>query len=194
MEKLTRASLLSLEEYAQQRSVFRQKVIDHKKNRQVPLGPHLTLYFEDQLTMQYQVQEMLRVERIFEAEGIAEELDVYNPLIPDGSNWKATMMLEYADVSQRQAALAQLVGVEEKVWVQVHGYDKVYALADEDLERSDANKTSAVHFMRFELTASMCAAAKQGAGLTMGVEHPDYTHTLNAVPENIAKSLVSDLD
>ena len=192
--KLTRSSLLSLEDYAAQRDDFRKKIIQHKKNRQVPLGDHLTLYFEDKLTMQYQVQEMLRAERIFEADGIEEELSVYNPLIPDGSNWKATMMLEYTDVAERQAALRRLVHIENKVWVEIHGFDKVYAVSDEDLERSDEDKTSAVHFLRFELTPSMCAAAKKGAAIRMGVDHENYRFSLDELAPNVSASLISDLN
>ncbi|HHO69252.1 MAG TPA: DUF3501 family protein, partial [Gammaproteobacteria bacterium] len=151
MQKLQRSDLFSLEKYAEVRDDFRQKVIAHKKNRRVPLGPMAALYFEDRLTMQYQVQEMLRIERIFEAAGIQEELDAYNPLIPDGSNWKATFMVEIADEAERRRRLAELIGIEDKVWVRVEGFDPVFAIADEDLERDTEDKTSSVHFMRFEL-------------------------------------------
>jgi hypothetical protein len=165
----------------------------HKNHRQVHLGDHVTLLFEDALTMQYQVQEMLRLERMFEPEQIQEELDVYNPLIPDGSNWKATMMIEYTDVAERQRKLAELTGIEDRVWVQVAGCDLVYAIADEDLDRATDEKTSAVHFMRFELTPQMIAELKQGAGLSMGIDHPSYQATLDPVPALIRVSLLQDL-
>ncbi|OGI58769.1 MAG: hypothetical protein A2V58_08325, partial [Candidatus Muproteobacteria bacterium RBG_19FT_COMBO_61_10] len=176
MQKLTRDKLYTLEKYAEVRNDFRAKVIAHKKNRQVHIGPHASLYFEDFLTMQYQVQEMLRAEKIFEAEGIAEELAAYNPLIPDGSNWKATFMLEYSDENERRAALARMQGIEDKVWVRVAGFDPVWAIADEDMERDNEEKTSAVHFLRFELTPDMIKAAKNGAAIGMGIDHPAYTH------------------
>ncbi len=191
--KLTRDDLYSLEQYAEQRPQFRARVMAHKKTRQVALGGHATLYFEDRLTMQYQVQEMLRAERIFEAAGIDEELAAYNPLIPDGSNWKATFMIEYEDVEERRAALASLKGVEDQVWVQVEGLDKVYAMADEDMEREDASKTSSVHFLRFELSAPMVAALKAGAGLRLGSDHPHLDCQVEVSPE-VRDSLVGDLD
>lgn len=172
MPKLTRDSLLSLEAYAKTRADFRAQVIAHKKNRQLNLDQNIALLFEDDLTIRYQVQEMLRSERIFEEEGILEELNAYNPLIPDGRNWKATMLLSYPDIEERKKKLAGLVGVEHKVWVQVAGYDKVYGIADEDLERSTDNKTSAVHFLRFELSDPMVIAIKAGAELTAGIDHP----------------------
>jgi len=174
MNKLSREDLFGLEEYSSKRVDYRAQVMAHKKDRKVHLGEHITLYFEDRMTMQYQIQEMLRAERIFEAEGIQEELDTYNPLIPDGSNWKATMMVEYSDEEERKQALARLIGVERKTWVQIDGYDKVYAIADEDLERETEEKTSAVHFLRFELTAEMVASLHSGAAIHMGVEHPNY--------------------
>lgn len=192
MSKLTPANLLSLEEYSKQRADFRSKVMAHKKNRQVHLGDHATLYFEDSLTMQYQVQEMLRIERIFEEEGINEELAAYNPLIPDGSNLKATFMVEYDDVEERKEALARLIGIENKVWIQVAGFDKVYPIANEDLERTTEEKTSSVHFLRFEFTPEMVAAAKQGADMAMGVEHENYYIEMNPVATNIRDSLVAD--
>jgi len=192
MSKLTPANLLSLEEYSKQRADFRSKVMAHKKNRQVHLGDHATLYFEDSLTMQYQVQEMLRIERIFEEEGINEELAAYNPLIPDGSNLKATFMVEYDDVEERKEALARLIGIENKVWIQVAGFDKVYPIANEDLERTTEEKTSSVHFLRFEFTPEMVAAAKQGADMAMGVEHENYYIEMNPVAANIRDSLVAD--
>ncbi len=192
MSKLTRDDLYSLEKYAEIRSDFRAKVMAHKKNRQVPIGPHATLYFEDRLTMQYQVQEMLRIEKIFEAADIEEELSAYNPLIPDGANWKATFMLEYGDVQERQQALAKMIGIEDQVWVQVEGHDRVFAIADEDLERTDADKTSAVHFLRFELGSDMVAALKAEAALAMGIYHPVYSHQA-ALAANVRNALVADL-
>jgi hypothetical protein len=193
MQKLTREDLYSLEQYAEQRSAFRDKVMAHKKNRRVPLGPHATLYFEDRLTIQYQVQEMLRVERIFEAAGIDEELEAYNPLIPDGGNWKATFMLEYDDVNERRVALEKLIGIEDRVWAKVAGYSPVYAIADEDLERETEEKTSAVHFLRFELTPQMVAAVKEGAAIGMGIDLPAYRFALEPLPENIRAALALDL-
>jgi hypothetical protein len=192
MQKLTRDDLYSLEDYAQVRGDFRAKVMVHKKNRQVPIGAHATLYFEDRLTMQYQVQEMLRVERIFEREGIEEELGAYNPLIPDGSNWKATFMIEYGNEDERREALARLIGVEEKVWVRVGDQARVWAIADEDLERTAADKTSSVHFLRFELTPEMVSAAKAGAPIAMGIDHPEYRHEVVTAP-GARDSLTADL-
>ena len=176
MDKLTKSDLLSLEQYSTKRRDFRSRVMAHKKNRRIALGEHINLYFEDRLTMHYQVQEMLRAEKIFEAHGIDEELDTYNPLIPDGANLKATMMIEYHDIDQRQRALASLVGVESKIWIQVQGFEKVYPISDEDLERSDENKTSAVHFLRFEFDQGSLDAAKAGADIGMGVDHKNYRH------------------
>ncbi|HBH35559.1 MAG TPA: DUF3501 domain-containing protein [Gammaproteobacteria bacterium] len=193
MALLTRDDLYSLERYAEQRVQMRAAVMQHKKNRQLPIGPHATLYFEDSLTMQYQIQEMLRVERIFEADAIQEELDTYNPLIPDGSNWKATFMIEYTDVEERQQALAQLVGIEQQVWMQVQGFDPVYAIADEDLERADEEKTSAVHFLRFEITVEMVNAVHTGADINAGIDHHNYTHSSEPIPRNIRDSLARDL-
>ena len=194
MHKLTRTDLYSLEQYAEQRPAFRDKVMAHKKNRRVALGSHATLYFEDNLTIQYQVQEMLRAERIFEPAGINEELEAYNPLIPDGSNWKATFMLEYDDVNERRSALEKLIGIEDRVWVKIAGHPPVYAIADEDLERDTEQKTSAVHFLRFELTPQMIAAAKEGAAIAMGIDLPAYQHALEPLSENIRAALVKDLD
>ena len=194
MHKLTRSDLFSLEQYAEQRSAFRDKVMAHKKNRRVPLGPHATLYFEDSLTIQYQIQEMLRAERIFEAAGINEELEAYNPLIPDGGNWKATFMLEYDDVEERRAALEKFIGIEDRVWVKIAGYPPVYAIADEDLERDTEDKTSAVHFLRFELEPPMVAAAKEGAAISMGIDLPEYQNALDPVPDAVRAALVKDLD
>lgn len=174
MQKLTQSDLMSLEQYAKQRKEFRSKVIEHKKTRQVHLGEHACLYFEDRLTMQYQIQEMLRIEKIFEEDGILDELNAYNPLIPDGSNLKATFMIEYDDEGERKQALARMVGIEDKVWIQVDGFDKVFAIADEDLERENADKTSSVHFLRFEFSPEMVSAAKAGADMNAGIEHPAY--------------------
>jgi len=194
MKKLSRSDLYSLEEYSTLRKEFRQQVIAHKKNRRVPLGDIAALYFEDRLTMQYQVQEMLRVERIFENEGIQEELDAYNPLIPDGGNLKATFMIEVADEDERRRKLAGLKGIEDEVWVRVEGFDPVFAIADEDMERENDTKTSSVHFMRFELTPEMVAAARQGAALGVGISHSAYTTQLEPLPENIRTALVADFD
>jgi len=193
MDKLDRQDLMTLEKYAEQRPNFRQQVIAHKKNRQVALGPNATLYFEDRLTMQYQVQEILRIEKIFEASGIDEELEAYNPLIPDGSNWKATFMIEYEEESERRVQLAKLIGVERRIWVQIGDLDKVTPIANEDLERETEDKTSAVHFLRFELTADMVEAARKGADIRMGVDHPNYDYQTGPLSRNIADSLVSDL-
>ncbi len=190
---LTHAKLYSLEQYARVRPEFRAKVMAHKKNRQVQLGEHINLLFEDALTMQYQVQEMLRLERMFEPEPIQDELDVYNPLIPDGSNWKATMMIEYSDVAERQRKLAELIGIEDRVWVQVEGHERVYAIADEDLDRATEDKTSAVHFLRFQLDAEMIRALKQGAGLGMGVDHSHYQVATLAIPAAVRDALTQDL-
>ena len=192
MQKLTRDDLYSLEEYAQVRGDFRAQVMAHKKDRQIHIGAHATLYFEDRLTMQYQVQEMLRVERIFEREGIEEELASYNPLIPDGTNWKATFMIEYGDEAERRDALAKLIGVEDKVWVRVGDLDQVWAIADEDLERTAADKTSSVHFVRFELTSEIVAAAKAGAAIAMGIDHPEYRHEVELAP-GAREALTADL-
>jgi hypothetical protein len=194
MKKLKREDLLSLEEYSQKRADFRANVLAHKKNRKIALGEHATLYFEDVLTVQYQIQEMLRIEKIFELEGINEELEAYNPLIPDGSNWKATFMIEYDDVAERQKVLATLVGVEDKVWVKVNGFDKVYAIANEDLERSTDDKTSAVHFMRFELTDEMCKAVKDNQAISMGIDYEGFEQLLDPVPEASRLSLMDDID
>lgn len=194
MKKLTRDDLWSLEEYAQKRNDFRAEVMAHKKNRQVHVGPNATLYFEDRIIMQYQVQEMLRVERIFESEGIQEELEAYNPMIPDGCNWKATFMIEYDDVDERKVALAKMVGIEDKTWVQVADFDRVYAIADEDLERETEEKTSSVHFMRFELTPPMAKAVKDGASVSVGIDHENYRHAVEPLPANIRDSLAADLD
>jgi hypothetical protein len=193
MQKISHSDLMPLEQYARARNEFRARVMAHKKDRQVQIGRNATLYFEDRLTMQYQIQEMLRAERIFEEEGIQDELDAYNPLIPDGTNWKATFMIEFPDVVERQQALAKLIGVEDKVWVQVADFSKVYAIADEDLERETAEKTSSVHFLRFELTSDMIKAVKKGAAVSMGIDHPAYTHSISPVPASTRASLANDL-
>ncbi|MEW8286661.1 MAG: DUF3501 family protein [Candidatus Thiodiazotropha endolucinida] len=193
MTHLSHSDLYSLEEYARIRQQFRTKVIDHKKSRRLPIGPHAALYFEDELTMQYQIQEMLRIERIFEQQGIQDELDVYNPLIPDGMNWKATFMMEYHDVDERKKALARLIGIEEAIWVEVAGFDKVRPIANEDLERSTEEKTSAVHFLRFELTQPMIDALKGGATLSAGIDHPNYDYTVDDLESSVRESLIKDL-
>ncbi|MHB8551638.1 MAG: DUF3501 family protein [Acidiferrobacterales bacterium] len=191
--KLTREGLMPLEQYARVRNDFRATVMAHKLNRRVPVGPHATLYFEDALTMHYQVQEMLRVERIFEEQGIEEEIATYNPLIPDGQNWKATFMIEYEREDERQVALAGMIGIEHKAWVRVAGFDRVWAIADEDLDRATAEKTSSVHFLRFELGAAMARAVKSGAALSMGIEHPAYSHSVERVPDAVREALGRDL-
>ncbi len=190
--KLTRKDLYSLEKYVEIRADFRSRILEHKKSRQVAVGPHARLYFEDALTIQYQVQEMLRVERIFEPSGIDEELSAYNPLIPDGGNWKATFMLEYADADARREALRALRGVEDRVYVQVEGSARVFGVADEDLERATEEKTSAVHFLRFDLSPLMIAGVKGGAGVCAGVDHPSYRHEVR-IPQAVRASLSNDL-
>ena len=193
MPRITRESLMTLEAYAKARPDFRAKVLEHKRPRTVHLGEHVTLVFEDELTMRYQIQEMLRIEKTFEEEGIQDELDAYNPLVPDGRNFKATMLLEYENVDERRAALARLKGIEDRVWVQVEGCPKVYAIADEDLERENEQKTSAVHFLRFQLTDEMAAALKYGVVLGLGVDHPQYTAEIPAVGAATRKALAADL-
>jgi hypothetical protein len=193
MQKLTPDDLYSLEAYSKLRPEFRERVMEHKKHRRVEIGDHVTLLFEDRLTIQYQVQEMLRTERIFEEADILEELDTYNSLIPDGSNWKATMLIEYPDETERRTALEMLVGVENVVWVQVEGEDRVTAVADEDLERSTETKTSAVHFLRFELTPAMIEALKNGASASAGVDHANYASGAQ-IPPVKQESLIADLD
>ena len=194
MTALSRSDLWSLEEYAEERPRFRAAVMTHKKNRNLPLGEHARLYFEDALTIKYQIQEMLRIEKVFEADGINEELEAYNPLIPDGHNWKATFMLEYDDPAERALRLAEMIGIEDKVWLQVEGCEKIYAIADEDLERATADKTSSVHFMRYELEPHMITAIKQGAALYAGVEHPGYPIDSFQVADNVRDALAADLD
>ena len=194
MKKLERNDLWSLEEYDEKRSDFKIRVIAHKQNRQLPIGPNATVYFEDNLTIQYQIQEMLRIERIFETAAINEELSTYNPLIPDGSNWKATFMIEYADVTERRVALEKMRGVEDTVWVQVEGHGKVMVFANEDIERTNDDKTSAVHFLRFELDQEMISTLKTGANLLAGITHLEYNHVVDVVPEAIREKLLEDLD
>lgn len=194
MTELKTSDLYSLEEYARIRPDFRRKVMDHKRHRKLALGGNAALYFEDALTMQYQVQEMLRAERIFEEAGIQEELDAFNPLIPDGTNWKATFMLEYPDVEERREALAKLIGIEDKVWVRVAGHDKVYAIADEDLERDTEEKTSSVHFLRFELSPEMIGSLRHDhAPVTAGIDHPGCQVEVSPLPEELRESLLGDL-
>ena len=191
MEKLQRKNLYSLEQYAEMRPAFRQRVMEHKKNRRVDIGPNFTLYFEDRLTIQYQVQEMLRIEKIFDAAGILEELGAYNPLIPDGSNLKCTAMLEFGDVELRKKRLAEMAGMEHQVWTRVDGHEKVFAISNEDLERSTDEKTSAVHFMRFEFTHDMISELLGGADLEFGSDHPAYLHSAT-VPEVTVQALAGD--
>lgn len=194
MEKLTASQLLSLEQYARQRNEFRTQVLEHKSRRRLTIGPNMTWCFEDRLTIQYQIQEMLRAEKVFEPEGIDEELAAYNPLIPDGSNWKATLLLEFPDEAVRRAQLMQLRGVESRCWVQVAGCEKVFAIADEDLPRENDEKTSAVHFLRFELTAPMASALKNHAALGAGCDHEHYRHAVQPVAEHIRASLLGDFN
>ena len=193
MKKLTRDDLMNLERYAAERPAFRRRVMEHKRVRRLPIGPNATLHFEDRLTMQYQVQEILRTERIFEAMGIADELEAYNPLIPDGSNWKATFMIEFDDEDERRAALARLVGIENRVWATVGGSAPVRAIADEDLERTTDDKTSSVHFLRFELSKRAAAAARDGAPISVGIDHREYEHRVDPVPDAVRASLAADL-
>jgi hypothetical protein len=194
MNKLSVTELFSLERYARERVMFRTKVLEHKRDRQLAVGPHVTWLFEDRLTIQYQVQEMLRAERIFEPEGVEEELASYNPLIPDGSNWKVTLLIEYPEEEERRRELAQLKGVEDRCWVQVSGLERVFAIADEDLERSNDEKTSAVHVLRFELAPGMIAALRGGATLAVGVDHAHYCHTIAAVRDDSRASLIADFN
>ncbi|MEH6504111.1 MAG: DUF3501 family protein [Cycloclasticus sp.] len=193
MKKLIKSELYSLEEYSTLRGEFRKKIRAHKENRIVRIGDNVSLHFEDYQTMLYQVQEMLRAEKVFESAGIMEEIDTYNPLIPDGRNWKATMMIQFDEVEDRKDALAKMIGIERATWVQVEGFDKVFPIANEDLERETEEKTSSVHFLRFELTVDMADAAKAGTGITAGVDHAAYQQTVK-VADNIRKSLVEDLD
>jgi Protein of unknown function (DUF3501) len=191
VKKLTADDLMTLERYARERNAFRARVMQHKAHRQLAVGPHLRWCFEDRLTIQYQVQEMLRTERIFDAEGIAAELETYNPLIPDGANWKVTLLIEFPDPEERRVQLARLKGVEDGCWIEVHGEEQVFALADEDLERENDEKTSSVHFLRFELSTAMTRALLAGAALAVGVEHPAYRHR-SEVPEVVRRALLAD--
>jgi len=193
MQKLTKEDLYSLEEYSAMRAEFRAKMIEHKKNRVLRIGEHASMHFEDRTLMHYQVQEMLRAEKVFEAEGIQEELDAYNPLIPDGSNWKVTFMLEYDDEEIRRKRLAELIGIERMTWVAVKGFDKVYPICNEDLERETEDKTSSVHFMRFELSDDMVKAVKSGAAISAGIEHDKYNVTVDALTDAMRGSLANDL-
>lgn len=192
MQKLTPADLMTLERYARERAAFRTRVIAHKKTRKVGVGPNTTWLFEDRLTIQYQVQEILRTEKIFEPEGIEEELEAYNPLIPDGRNWKVTLLIEYPDPTTRPAQLARLKGIEDRCYVQVADFARVYAIADEDLERENEQKTSSVHFLRFEFSDAMVAALRAGAGLVVGIDHPNYTHAVEALPAAARAALLAD--
>ena len=193
MPAITRDSLMSLEQYARERPAFRARVLAHKQDRSLALGDHLTLMFEDELTLRYQIQEMLRIEKIFEEEGINGELEAYNPLVPDGSNFKATLLIEYPEVEERRIMLARLKGIEDRVWVRVEGCERVWAIADEDMERENDEKTSAVHFLRFELTPAMKDRLKQGAALAIGVEHSDYAAEVPAAYGTLRQSLLADL-
>jgi len=193
MQKLKPSDLYSLEQYSRDRAAIRAKVMEHKRSRQVGVGPNLMWLFEDRITIQYQVQEMLRAERIFESEGIEDELGAYNPLIPDGTNWKVTLLIEFPDEKERRIQLTRLKGVEDRCWVQVKGHDKVFAIADEDLERENDEKTSSVHFLRFELTGAMIASLKGGAELSIGVDHENYRHEVNPVAAAVQASLKGDL-
>ncbi|MEH6517625.1 MAG: DUF3501 family protein [Halioglobus sp.] len=193
MSHLSRADLWSLEEYAEQRQEFRARVLAHKRNRNLALGDNTRLYFEDALTIKYQIQEMLRIEKVFEADGINEELDAYNPLIPDGQNWKATFMIEYEDPEERAQHLAEMIGIEDKVWLQVGDGERIYAIADEDLDRSNDVKTSSVHFMRFELAPNMIAAAHQGEAIHAGIDHPAYPIASHPIADAVRESLTADL-
>ncbi len=193
MAHLFAEDLYSLEEYEKIRPNFRAKVIEHKKNRRLPIGPNAALYFEDQMTIQYQIQEMLRIEKIFQADAIQDELDAYNPLIPDGANWKVTFMIEYPDENERRYMLSKLIGIEKKTWLRVEGFDKIYPITNEDLERETEYKTSSIHFMRFELTSKMAMAIKAGAGLGAGIEHENYDHCVDQVETNLRDSLARDL-
>ena len=194
MNKLTRETLFSLEKYAEVRNDFRAEVMAHKRDRRLGLGTNATLYFEDALTMQYQVQEMLRIERIFEAAGIKEELDAYNPLIPDGNNWKATFMVEFPEAAERRAMLQRLVGIEDRVWMQVDEFDRIRPIADQDLARDTEEKTSAVHFLEFILPPEQVSALKEGAPLAAGIDHENYQVEVRPVPDNVRRSLLNDLD
>jgi hypothetical protein len=192
MPAITRDSLLTLEAYAKERQAFRARVLAHKRDRTVHIGDHVTLLFEDELTVRYQIQEMLRIEKMFEEAGIQDELAAYNPLVPDGSNLKATMLLEYEDVDARRDALAKLRGIEDAVWLEVDGFSRVHAIADEDLDRENEQKTSAVHFVRFELSPDMVTAFKSHRAVALGVDHPNYGAEIRPLPANVQASLAAD--
>ena len=194
MQKITKQDLHSLEDYSAMRDEFRAQIIKHKKNRVLQVGPNVSMHFEDRLVMQYQIQEMLRAEKVFEAEGIQEELDAYNPMIPDGSNWKVTFMIEFPDPDERAVRLRELLGIEDTSYVQVSGHEKVHPICDEDLPRETADKTSSVHFMRFELTQEMVSDLKNGKALSIGIDHPEYKHAIEALSGSMRESLVADLD
>jgi len=193
MNKLSASDLFSLEKYARERGAFRARVLEHKRARQLAVGPNMTWLFEDRLTVQYQVQEMLRVERIFEPEGIEEELSSYNPLIPDGTNWKVTLLIEFPDETERRRELSKLKGIEDRCWVQVSGHERVFAIADEDLERENDEKTSSVHFLRFELTQPMITSLRGGSALAVGIDHDHYPHAIEAVSAATRQALIADL-
>lgn len=193
MNTITRDSLLTLEDYAKVRKQKRSEVMAHKKPRKIPLGDHVTLLFEDDVTIRYQIQEMLHIERIFQEDEITHELETYLPLVPDGTNWKATMMIEYPDPAERAAHLAEMVGIEDKVWVKIDNFPPVYAIADEDLERENTEKTSSVHFLRFELSRDMIRALRQHGNLSMGVNHPAYRMAIESIDDQSRASLVNDL-
>ena len=192
MNKLSASDLWSLERYARERAAFRTRVLEHKRDRKLHIGPNATWLFEDRLTIQYQIQEMLRVERIFEPEGIEEEHESYNPLIPDGANWKVTLLIEFPDERERRRQLGQLKGIEDRCWVQAAGHERVFAIADEDLERENDEKTSSVHFLRFELAPPMIAALRAGAELAVGIDHERYAHSVRPVPAASRISLLAD--
>jgi Protein of unknown function (DUF3501) len=194
MQRLTRRDLMSLEQYASERAILRREVIAHKQLRNLAVGPNMTWCFEDRATIRYQILEMLRAERIFESEGIQSELDAYNPLIPDGSNWKVTLLIEFTDPAERQRALEGLIGVEDRCWIRISEMERVFAIADEDMERENEAKTSAVHFLRFELTKSMIEAVRSGASVGVGVEHDRYRHTLSPLPSAVRDALSRDFD
>jgi len=194
MPTITRDSIMTLEDYAKTRQEFRTQVMAHKKNRKVSIGKNVTLIFEDELTIRYQIQEMLRAEKIFEEKGIIDEIEAYKALIPDGMNWKATMMIEYPDPIIRADKLTKLVGIENKVWVKIENYDPIFAIADEDLDRATEDKTSAVHFLRFELNKNMISALHKGSSLSMGIDHPAYLEQIEQVEKLVCESLIDDLD
>lgn len=194
MPTITRDSIMTLEDYAKTRQEFRTQVMAHKKNRKVSIGKNVTLIFEDELTIRYQIQEMLRAEKIFEEKGIIDEIEAYKALIPDGMNWKATMMIEYPDPIIRANKLTKLVGIENKVWVKIENYDPIFAIADEDLDRATEDKTSAVHFLRFELNKNMISALHKGSSLSMGIDHPAYLEQIEQVEKLVCESLIDDLD